>query len=245
MVAGDINKDGEINTADFQAIRDSASMSFAPRFSLRGYGIPANGTERQIVDNNFGKVSSLRKFANISADLGIVYDDTEEGGIINPDDQNARTDARNNEIAEYRSKKIQESYVVGIDYIVSATSTINGNYVDVALYIQNVGDDFALANCSFPIKYDPTVVSFNSLISDGVKFSSGTNTFDNFGYSTPYFAPTTYAVDPVPNTYSIEINFNARTEFNYPGRNVSRSNPDYLGTLRFNLLRNDESIFFD
>jgi hypothetical protein len=100
MVGGDVNKDGEINTADFQAIRDSASMSYNPRFSLRGYGVPANAYDRTIVDNNFGKVSSLRRFANISADLGIIYEAPEEGGIIDIDRHNAEIDARNAEINE-------------------------------------------------------------------------------------------------------------------------------------------------
>jgi hypothetical protein len=71
MVGGDVNQDGLIDPLDVQAIRDSASMSLSPRFSLRGYGVPANGYDRTIVDNNLGKVSSLRYLREISEDLGI------------------------------------------------------------------------------------------------------------------------------------------------------------------------------
>jgi hypothetical protein len=244
MVGGDVVKDGYIDVRDFQSIRDSASMSYNARYSLRGSGIPANGYDRTIVDNNMGKVSSLRGLLGISKDI-YPTDDTDSNGvnIVNPGDIadiNSEIDRINNEINEIRNAKIKETFESGVDYAVTATPFVNGNYVDVPIYIQNLGDIWAIANCSFPVEYDPTVLSFNGLVhTENVLFNNNSAA----GYNQSYYAPTQFAIDPVPNTYSIEINFDARSQFNYPGITVPNTRT-YLGTLRFNLLRNDESIFF-
>ncbi|MCL2039464.1 MAG: T9SS type A sorting domain-containing protein [Bacteroidetes bacterium] len=239
MVGGDIVKDGVIDVLDYQAIRDNA-MSYNPRYSLRGYGEPANNVDRTIVDFNLGKVSTLYSLPNIYAD---IYPETPEGGLIGVDDvadRNSKIDIINTDAAAKRNAKIQETFEAGIDYVVKARPFVNDNYVDVPVYIQNLGDVWAMANSSFPIEYDPTVLSFNGLIqTQGVLFANN----NVAGYNSSYYAPSQSAIDPVPNTYSIEINFDAEPALNRPGINVP-NNETYLGTLRFNLLRNDESIFF-
>ena len=180
MVAGDVNKDGLIDARDVQAIRDSAAMSNSPRFSLRGYGVAANGIDRTIVDNNLGKVSSLRNLSGISADLGINADDSENGGIIGPPIDanaiNAEIDRINEEFNARKSAKIAETFVAGIDYLVTAKTTIEQDrYVDVDIFIQNIGDDWNMANCSFPIRYDPTVVAFEGLVPNKISNVQFTN----------------------------------------------------------------------
>jgi hypothetical protein len=169
-----------------------------------------------------------------------------DGGIVSPPDltdaEQALRDAR---INNFWNSKTSDGFQSGTDYKVSGIPTINVNegYVDVALYIQNIGDIWAMANASFPIEYDPAILSFKEMLNPGVVFSSNTSGTDEFGYLPSYYAPSDRAIDPIPNVYSIEINFDA-----YPGRLRSGVNvpntATYLGTLRFNLLRNDASIFF-
>ena len=239
MVAGDIVKDGVIDGLDYQAIRDNA-MSYHPRYSLRGYGEPANNVDRTMVDYNLGKVSTLYSLPNIYAD---IYPATQEGGVINMDDitfRNAEIDRINFDAAMKRNAKIQETFEAGIDYVVKAKPFVNENYVDVPIYIQNLGDVWAMANSSFPVEYDPTVLSFSGLIqTQNVLFANN----NVAGYNSSYYAPSQSAIDPVPNTYSIEINFDAEPGLYKQGITVPNTET-YLGTLRFNLLRNDESIFF-
>ena len=245
MVGGDVNKNGVIDVTDFQQIRDAA-MSYDPRFSLRGSGEPANAVDRTIVDNNMGKATSLRSdiFPEIYKDL---YPNSEDGGLINSDDvnvKNAEYDRINAIVNDVRNAKIKETFEAGIDYVVSATrEVVNNEYVDVSIYIQNLGDIWSMANCSYPIEYDPTVLSFNGLVhKGGVLFHSNSQA----GYSESEYAPGPNATDPVPNTYSVEIKFDASTFFN-PNGNPGVEVPNqktYLGTLRFNLLSSDESIFF-
>lgn len=262
MVGGDVVRDGEINASDRTAIREN-SMSYSPQYDLKGYGAP-NAIDRTIVYNNTGKVSSLRDIASITND---VYPKAEEeNGIIaknrNPLNVIDKMDPENslrvlNDIKEYQRKanendesentnnvKAGETFQAGVDYLVTATPHTNGNYVDVPIYIQNIGDKWSMANASFPIEFDPAVVRFKELISDNVIFSNN----NTLGYGPSYFAPTSKTIDPVANTYSIEIDF----EYSFagsspipvkPGENVPTTRT-YLGTLRFDMLTNDENIIF-
>jgi hypothetical protein len=101
-----------------------------------------------------------------------------------------------------------------------------------------------MANSTFPIKYNPSILSFNSLIAkEGMMFSSNGG-YNAAGYNKTYYSPSPFTVNPVANVYSIEVDFDARTDSWKTGTNVPNSKT-YLGTLRFNLLVNDESIFFE
>jgi hypothetical protein len=247
MVAGDVVKDGYINTNDYESIRDSAAMSTLAKYSLRGTGVPANAIDRTMVDNNYGKVSSLRELADITSVLYPTVDEEQSTALTEylngrtALEVNAEVERINAEVAAMHKAKIAETLQGGIDYIVTATPYVNGNYVDVPVYIQNIGDIWSMANASFPIEFDPTVVSFAGLVeTTPVMFSNNSAA----GYLKAFYAPSDVANDPIANTYSIEINFDARSSSNKPGLTVP-STKTYLGTLRFNLLRNDESIFFN
>ena len=268
LVGGDVLRDGQINAADRALMRTQAGSS-NPRFDLTGKGY-SNAVDRTIVDHNTDKISSLRNLALKDE----IYPVENPGGLVNISDDFAyMTDAnpinvidKNNPEFSLQLRDNAISYVErggdiihntapvkynneilgeGIDYKVTATPFINNQYIDVPVYIQNLGGKWALANGTFAITYDPTVVSFNSMI------QTETVIFDNrndLGYLKAYTAPTDNrnndgTMDPVANTRSIEINFDAYTK-DKVGQIVP-SERTYLGTLRFNILRNDESFLFD
>lgn len=260
LVGGDIVRDGQINAADRARIRVSA-LSNNPANDVTGDGTNT-ASDRTLVDNNTNKVSSLR---NLSLQAQYIYPTT-PGGLVqsNPFAYISDADPMSvvDPLAPELSKRLIESakqylaeggeYIVsttankyattqagGLEYRVTATPTINGNYVDVPMYIQNVGGDFALANATFAITYDPALIRF-------VEMDRASNVIFNnrqdLGYGESYSAPTNLSVNPMPNTRSIEIDWNAYER--RPGQIVPRTKT-YLGTLRFELIRKDQSLFFN
>jgi len=264
LVAGDVERDGQINAADRGLMRNQAGSS-NPKFDLTGKGY-SNAIDRTIVDHNTDKVSSLRNLA-LRHDLYPVNEapvshisdafkymtDANPLNVIDKNNPEQSLVMRENAIAYIENGgdiihtgKVGNVILSGnVDYKVTATPMINNQYVDVPIYIQNVGGDWALANGTFAITYDPTVLSFNSMI------QTETVIFDNrndLGYLKAYTAPTDNlnndgTIDPVANTRSIEINFDAYSK-DKKGQNVPAVKT-YLGTLRFNVLRGDESFIFD
>lgn len=258
MVAGDVYRDGQITAADRAKVRTGA-VSYDVTNDVDGDGV-VNASDRTIVDNNSNKISSLR---NLSLQAQYIYPPS--AGIINtnsklnyiadadpmtvvyPDapeltEKILKTEreflANNNTKAVVNSKDMNVT-LAGIDYKVTATPYINGNMVEVPMYIQNNGGDFALANCTFAVTFDPSVIKFAEMArTDNVIFSG----IDNMGYYESYSAPTKETFNQIPNTRSIEINYDAYSDKS--GQIVPKTKT-YLGTLRFELLRKDQSIFFN
>ncbi len=264
LVGGDVVRDGQINATDRASIRNQ-SGSTNPKYDLTGKGY-SNAVDRTIVDHNTDKISSipeeLKKDIYPVAEAGIVngafdyISDANPLNVVSKNDpefslkliQNAREYIENGGDAVHAEPlKMNKNSLLAstIEYTVSATPFMNGQYIDVPVYIQNTGDAWALANGTFAITYDPAVVNFNSMVqSESVIFDSR----DDLGYLKAYTAPTANTnndgtIDPVENTRSIEINFDAFTK-DKRGQNVPATKT-YLGTLRFNMLRNDESFIFN
>ena len=251
MVGGDVVRDGIINAADRVAIGRNASMTYNAQFDLKGYGVP-NNIDRTIVDNNTDKVSPLFDVQGGAIMEALGYpplmdggNGEEEGGLT-PEEE-AIIQAR---VDNFWNSKNSETFQSGIDYTVRArvnevVLNANGNYVDVDLYIRNNGSEqWAMANSSFPIEYDPAVLSFREMIKKSdVLFDGATGNSNLVGYNPTYYAPSEFAKNPVSNVYSIEVDFDANPKNLRQGVTVP-STDTYLGTLRFNLLRNDASIFF-
>jgi hypothetical protein len=146
----------------------------------------------------------------------------------------------------YYSKNSNGFQADNIDYKVTAEiKKVSGTaFVDVDMYIQNIGSDWNMANASFPIIYDESVLGFADLVRNN---ANGTPTFEtkDRGYSSMYYAPTSQTTRPISSTYSIEINFDAETipivnENGVPvevpknsGTLVPRTQRAYIGSLRF------------
>lgn len=218
MVGGDVNQDNQINAADRVRVRLDAGSGLV-RSDVTGDGY-VNADDRTIVDRNFGKISSIH-----DVDFPQAQEETEDlivgGG----------KDERNYEFAN--SKKIvnkkENTLAGGIKYVVTAEPLIRRDTVHLSLYIKNVGVDFGLANATFGVDYNPTVMEFIDLTGkDSVVFRNDTAS----GYAELKSAPSSGATIPIPNLRTIEVDYDARS--NKPGINVPRAET-YLGTLRFAL----------
>jgi hypothetical protein len=140
MIAGDIDRNGLINESDFVVIRDSASGSFNPRFMLRGLGFPSNGFERTMVDVNMNKVAALPLEIRKEYYPGTTDEESISFEMANA--INMRVDQERKEFnLMKRAKFDQYSSGAGIVYKVSAVrDVVDGKYVDVDLFIENIGD---------------------------------------------------------------------------------------------------------
>ena len=106
------------------------------------------------------------------------------------------------------------------------------------MYIQNTGDEFAPANCTFAVNYNSNILKFIDLAGiPDVIFSNR----PDVGYATLRTAPTPDAVDPLPDVRTIEIDYDAYA--NLGGLPVPYEKT-YLGTLRFELKDNKNSVVF-
>lgn len=259
LVGGDVYRDGQITAADRAKVRVNALSTDASN-DVTGDNI-ANAIDRTIVDQNTNKVSSLR---NLSLQNDYIYtsvtnkiqdnpfayiSDADPMTVIYPDAPELTkqiiksTERYLAEGGDYTINasvsKYEKTLAGGLEYRVTATPFIKDNYVEVPVYIQNVGGDFALANGTFAITFDPTVVRFAEMVrAENVIFSGR----QDLGYDESYSSPTDVTVSPMANTRSIEISWNAYER--RPGQVVPRTRT-YLGTLRFALARNDQSVFFN
>lgn len=256
MVAGDVYRDGQITAADRVQVRNEA-LSSDPKNDVTGDNV-CNAADRTIVDQNTNKVSSLH---NLSLQAQYLYPTaagrTFMGYVLEGDpmtsvhpDYVAWSERLNAATREYlanggerthkeNTTKGDNTLAGGLEYKVTATPIVKGNTVEIPMYIQNVGADFALANATFAINYDASSLRFVEMTrAQDVIFSSN----DKLGYDPSYSAPTDSTLVPTTNTRSIEIDYNAFVRKS--GQLVPRSST-YLGTLVFEMSRNDQSLFFD
>lgn len=234
MVAGDTQRDGQINAADRVLVRQDDGTS-NPRSDVTGEGF-VNGLDRTITDRNFGKVSSVYN-DNLDQTAGIValppvYISDPMSYIAESDRDMSEFFVKNAESVSSKNiirKDENQTLAGGLAYKVSAKTKVDTNYVDVDFYIQNLGSNFGLANCTFAISYNTSTLTFNSLRgSDSVIFSNK----PAVGYSNLRTAPTAASVNPLPEVRTIEVDYDAFA--NLGGVNVP-SVSTYLGTLRFNI----------
>lgn len=254
LVAGDVYRDGQINASDRVQVRDDATSN-THRSDVTGDG-QVNALDRDIVDRNSGRYTEL-------ADINVVTF-TEEGSRVEkpmfdwistqPVWENVHVNntlfsqqlnaaavdhleegGKLEAVEYYQNKKSKgESALAGIDYEVSGVAKLDGNYVDVTLYIQNNGAEFAPGNCTFAITYDPNSLQFIGLADTHENpwqdYNTEPNEYNDYGYSYLYSAPTDYTPNPTSNVRTIEINYDGFTRklgINLP------TEPVNMGTLRF------------
>lgn len=244
MVGGDCVKDYKIDGLDRTRVRlDAAGAGTAHRSDITGDG-PVNATDRDIVDRNNGKNNSLNELTTVTfSSIKPNYDPSdellEEAPEMSQRFINQTIDYLNKGGEMNRPSKVDKPLAGGIAYTVSSKTERSGNVIDVSLYIKNDGAQFAMGNATFGVKYDPSGVEFQELINfEDVIFSAN----DERGYAKTYSGPGPNAIDPIPALRTIEVDYDAFTRksgFFVPGEET------YLGTLRFNIVKDKEIYPFD
>ena len=245
MVGGDCVKDHKIDGLDRTRVRlDAAGGSTFHRSDITGDG-PVNAADRQIVDRNNGKTSSLRQLWADGAP-SIYQNEYDPSGEILPEAPELSQRLINETVkylengGEYiHNDKKSDRTLAGIDYKVTAVTERSGDIIDVSLYIENRGAEFAMGNASFGISYDPGAIEYQDLVQfENVIFEKN----DDLGYGSEFSGPGPETKDPIPALRTIEIDYNAYT--NPPGQNVPYEST-YLGTLRFNIVNEKEVYDFE
>ncbi len=248
MVAGDVERDGQINAADRVRVRLDAGTNLV-RSDVTGDG-QVNATDRTIVDRNFGKVSSIYDVtfptgirpADYDPLTVIAREDPWRSEWFNANYQRFASAVLTQEVGPVRKGIRLGNYVLsggGIEYRVLAVPRLVGNYVEVDVYIQNEGEPFALGNATFALQYDPTKLQFMNL------YNTNGSPFHNKpqrGYAQTYSAPKPGADKPLPNVRTIEIDYDQYAR--RPGSLVPDS-PTLLGTLRFLIKERSGIITFE
>lgn len=228
LVGGDVVRDGKINTLDRVQVRLDNGVSEAFSSDVTGEGI-VNAIDRTIVDRNAGISYSLYDlYPNLynGGTSGIVSGDFAKGiyEVLENSKLNVTEEVANEKLAITQSNG-------EFNYVVSAETNLSedGTIVSVSMFIENLGKDFAPANCTFGVTFDPNVLQFENL-TDPIAIWN-----DNkpAGYTgSIYSAPLPNAANPIPNLRTIEIDYDAFARLagvNVPAGRVK------IGTLNFSV----------
>lgn len=255
MVGGDVFKDGFINAADrTRVVADNGTT--LPRSLVKGNGV-VNATDRQITYRNSGKEKSIpstlpnpgkvgkkddvnvpfiREFAQIdpeNPELSLQY--------IEADRKNREAVAKGtNTKQNIISGKTTESLQAGLSYKVYAYPTLNGEYIDVPMYIENVGGDWAIGNATFGITYDPNSLKFTDLVKNKTVIF---DTREDLGYFPLFTSPKPTAKDPVSNLRTIDVDYDIYSDNQKSGSLVPHAQT-YLGTLKFKVMTPKDAYSF-
>ncbi len=244
LVAGDVYRDGQINSSDRIRVRDDASSN-VNRSDVTGDGL-VNAVDRDIVDRNFNKLSSLIDLTVVDYPTGQevpmfpwVSDEKplEHVSDLNPERAMAMNAAAKEFIENgsvqaapvVMSSKKGDHTLAGFSYRVFAEPQLKDGKMFVTMSIENLGQEWAPGNCTFALKYDNRNLDFVGLTAtDENLFSSDAAA----GYSAAYSAPEENADNPVVNVRTIEIDYDG---YSRPvGNNVPNSKTK-LGTLVFDV----------
>lgn len=237
MIGGDVDGSLQIDAADRVQVRLDDGTSLV-RSDITGDKV-VNADDRTITDRNFGHVAST---FNVNFPEEIIAERKSPLEIISELDpdlsevfvNNAKI--KSNKNIKYSTEKFQSQ---GIIYQVNAQTELEGNFVNVHFYIKNLGTKFALANCTFAIKYDPSVLGFSGLIgADSVIFSDKPEK----GYVNLRTAPRDDSDQRFNDVRSIEVDYDAYAN---PGGELVPYEDTFIGTLRFGIKDKNNKISFD
>jgi hypothetical protein len=244
MIAGDLNRDMFIDATDRVIVRSEAGSVTNLRGDVDGSGA-VDAADRTIVDRNNGRSSSLRTIlptlnaaqsgpAPFAVNPALGDAQTEEQKLYA-----MMVDAENAPASKATPARKGESALgaQAVKYTVSAEPKLSGNQVTVDFYINNQGADFALANCTFTVKFNPDVLGYMGVDGASKTIFSGADK----GYQGLASAPTVNAPANHP-LRSLELFYDAFARKN--GTNVP-SAKTYVGTLRFAVKRSDRAIAFN
>jgi hypothetical protein len=240
MVAGDVFRDGKINSADRVQVRLDAAGAGALRSDVTGDGI-VNATDRNIVDRNNGKFFSLTDV------LPSLYSQAPQfnggaGLVANPLFAKFEGAANNKGEATARPKaNTIQSSGNGFKYRVNAEAELSKDeqFVTMNVYITNQGDDFAFANTTFGLNYNPNLLEYVGLT--GTENSPWSNN-PSFGYvGSIYSGPTESAPNAIPDLRTIEIDYDF---FNKKSGVLVPNTKTLVGTLVFKIKKESEEFSF-
>lgn len=229
LVGGDVVRDGKINTLDRVKVRLDNGVSGAFASDVTGEGI-VNAIDRTIVDRNAGISYSLYglypDMYTDAATSGIVTDDFSKGiySTLENNKEGVSEDVANNKLAIVQSNG-------AFNYVVSAETELSedGSKVSLTMYIQNLGKDFAPANCTFGVTYDPNTLEYVDMLNANALWDDNKTA----GYTGKMFsAPLANSANPIPNLRTIEIDYDAYARLS--GVNIPTGKVK-IGTLSFNV----------
>jgi hypothetical protein len=244
MVGGDVVKDGTIDAADrtMVVMYDGGSNIHG---DVTGDGM-VNATDRTIVYRNsgkgtsvnqsltaYGKVADTRINPEVYALAPSLYD-----SFLKLEDQDFVANGYKTPINNTPFSTKDEALQAGLSYKVNAAPTINGEYIEVPMYITNTGGEFAMGNATFGIKYNPAQLQYVEMTrANDVIFN---NRLD-LGYLETFSAPNDKTIDPISDLRTIDVNYDFSSVVK-PGQNVPYTST-YLGTLKFKVINLNEGVF--
>ncbi len=237
MVAGDVDRSGQIDAADRIRVRLDEGTSIVGS-DVTGDGF-VNADDRTIVDRNHGHIASIYNVNFPDGDFKAPTVRKSPQSAKGPYDVEVagyetlskifNKTAQNYKVVEKYTKGIQDKLLAGLNYKVSATPNIHDGVVDLEVFIENTGDDFALANATFAFEYNTDDMQYQSLIgTENVIFNNN----PTIGYVEMSSAPDANVENPIEKVRTIEVDY--ITTSGLPGENVPDTKT-YLGTLRFKL----------
>lgn len=257
LVAGDVARDGQINSLDRIQVR-SDNGSVVPRSDVTGDG-QVNAQDRDIVDRNGDKLSSLIDLTVVQYVNGqqvqvpmFAYmnsgDPLEAVSDLDPErsikmNESAKLFVENGKVYEprvYNDKNVK-TQAGGFSYVVTAEPMMKDNMVSVDVYLQNTGSEFAPGNCTFAFTYEPGKLEY--IYEDAVDGTED-NPFHNNsakGYESVFSTPDLYAANPLPNVRTIDIDYDGYTR---PKGVLCPTSKTKLGTLNFRVINQSNEYKF-
>jgi len=248
MVGGNVVKDNQINASDVVRVQ-ARSGSSDVESDVTGDGT-VNASDRNIVQRNFGKSNSIQplfpllyasntKDVNGTENAQALMLASEDPELFNRVNAIAEDYIKNGKVASQLPYKKTDQLLSTYNYAVSATPVRLGNFVEVPVYVRNIGQPWAMANATFALGYNTSVLEYVGFSgADQVLFS---NKPDKGYVDVVKSAPDEFTPSPLPNIRTIEVNYDAFSKRS--GEVVPNTNA-YLGTLRFEIKDTDRPISF-
>ncbi len=247
MVAGDVDRSGQIDAADRIRVRlDEGTSIVGSDVTGDGY---VNADDRTIVDRNHGHIASIYNVNFPDGDFKAPTVRKSPLSVKGPYDVEVKgyetlsklfnKTAQTYKVVEKYKKSRTDKILAGLNYKMIATPDIHDGVVDLNVYIQNIGEDFALANCTFAFQYNESDMRYSSLVGTGdVVFNNN----PSIGYVEMSSAPDENVDNPLESVRTIEVDYITTSDL--PGETVPNTKT-YLGTLRFKLTNPVGRVIFN
>mgnify|MGYP006285886081 CR=1 FL=1 len=230
MVGGDVVKDGVINAADrARVVLYDGGVNIAADVTGDGY---VNATDRTITYRNSGKLSSLTSLPQVN--MVEPYHPSEilhEAPMLSKRFVEAEREfaAKTGKTYHKENAKANKILAGGLEYKVYAYPALKDNYIEIPMYIENVGGEFAAGNCTFGVTFDEVNLKYENMVRyEDVLFNDDAE----HGYFETFSGPFKETIDPITDLRTIDIDYDIFSNEIKKGINVPYEQT-YLGTLRF------------
>lgn len=225
MVAGDVNQDGKIDSADIANILLNSGGSNI-KYDINADSL-VNAFDRIITQRNLGKVSSLGEFNYLryNESSGTTTDNISTG------DYSSELNIEN-ELVKLKSNL---QLLAGVSYDLSSKTTFKDSIATVEFFIKSTGDTFNLGNSTFAFTFDTLKLNYIDYNNKDVIFSNNKTA----GYLTSFSAPNLETQSPYTNLRTIEVVLEkGKNGLAVPSELTS------LGKLRFKIKTSDAIVQF-